>query len=101
MTASLRTGTLKAGDRVLAINGESLFSRTLPEAVALLSEAGDVVTLKISKVSRKPSERTSLVPRPHSFVGRGGEGCGLGTRLSASLASNAFSVALQTAKSAE
>ena len=47
---------MKAGDRVLAINGESLFGKTLPEAVAMLSDTGDVVTLKISKATRKSSE---------------------------------------------
>ena len=52
---------MKAGDRVLAINGESLFGKTLPEAVAMLSDAGDVVTLKISKASRKSSERALTV----------------------------------------
>ena len=52
---------MKAGDRVLAIDGESLFGKTLPEAVAMLSGAGDVVTLKISKATRKSSEGAPAV----------------------------------------
>ncbi len=42
------------GDRILAINGESLYNKTVPEAVRMLSSAGDIVNLKISKAMRKP-----------------------------------------------
>ena len=51
-----RTGTLKVGDRILAINGESLYNKTVPEAVRMLNSAGDVVNLKISKATRRHSE---------------------------------------------
>ena len=51
-----RTGTMKVGDRILAINGESLYGKTITEAVAMLSGAGDIVSLKISKATRKHSE---------------------------------------------
>ena len=53
---TLRTGTLKAGDRILAINGENLFNKTMPEAVHLLNNAGDIVRLKISKAAKRQSE---------------------------------------------
>ena len=46
---------MKVGDRILAINGESLLGKTVPEAVAMLQDAGDVVSLKISKASRRQS----------------------------------------------
>ena len=47
------TGALKVGDRVMAINGQSLFGKTLRDAVFLLKNAGDTVTLKISKLNRR------------------------------------------------
>ena len=61
-----RTGALKAGDRVLAINGESLYNKTLHEALRMLNAAGDTVSLKISKAKRKHSEL--------GLLGRWGEG---------------------------
>ncbi len=51
-----RTGALKVGYRILAINGESLYGKTLQEALHLLINAGDTVTLKISKATRKYSK---------------------------------------------
>ena len=48
-----RTGTLKVGDRVMAINGQSLFGKTLRDAVFMLQNASDTVTLKISKLNRR------------------------------------------------
>ncbi len=57
-----KTGTLKAGDRILAINGESLYNKTMTEAVCMLNSAGDVVSLKISKATRskhKPRHKSS------------------------------------------
>jgi C-terminal processing protease CtpA/Prc len=37
------------GDRLLAINGESLRGKPLSEAIALLQSSGDTVTLKIAR----------------------------------------------------
>ena len=48
-----RTGALKVGDRVMAINGQSLFGKTLRDAIFMLQIAGDTVTLKISKLNRR------------------------------------------------
>ncbi|CAI8031684.1 Glutamate receptor-interacting protein 2 [Geodia barretti] len=48
-----RTGALKVGDRIMAINGQSLFGKTLRDAVFMLQNAGDAVTLKISKLNRR------------------------------------------------
>lgn len=62
-----RTGTMKVGDRILAINGESLYGKTITEAVAMLSGAGDIVSLKISKATRKHRSR----PKATSPVGKG------------------------------
>lgn len=47
-----RTGALHMGDRILAINGQSLRGKPLSEAILLLQNSGDVVTLKISKSPR-------------------------------------------------
>ncbi|XP_035221591.1 glutamate receptor-interacting protein 2-like isoform X2 [Stegodyphus dumicola] len=44
-----RTGALHVGDRILAINGNSLRGKTLNEAICILQTCGDAVTLKISK----------------------------------------------------
>ncbi len=46
---------MKVGDRILAINGESLYGKTVPEAVGILQDAGDSVSLKISKASHRQS----------------------------------------------
>ena len=48
-----RTGALKVGDRIMAINGQSLFGKTLRDALVLLKSAGDTVTLRISKLNRR------------------------------------------------
>ena len=53
---SPRTGTLKVGDKVLAINGETLYNKTVSDAVRILQAAGDVVTLKISKSTKRHRE---------------------------------------------
>ena len=50
------TGTMRTGDQILAINGESLHMKTVPEAVQMLQRSGDVVTLKICKAIKKSSE---------------------------------------------
>ncbi|KAL5516650.1 hypothetical protein EMCRGX_G002037 [Ephydatia muelleri] len=47
------TGTMRAGDLILAINGESLHMKTVPEAIQMLQRSGDVVTLKICKSIKK------------------------------------------------
>jgi C-terminal processing protease CtpA/Prc len=44
-----RTGALHAGDRLLAINGRSLQGKLLSEAIEILQNSGDIVTLKIGK----------------------------------------------------
>ena len=54
-----RTGALKVGDRILAINNESMFEKTLPSAVRILQSVGDQVTLKISKGVIRRSESRS------------------------------------------
>ena len=44
-----RMGMLQPGDVLLAINEQSLDNATLRDAANLLKDAGDVVTLKVSK----------------------------------------------------
>ncbi|CAL4182673.1 unnamed protein product, partial [Meganyctiphanes norvegica] len=44
-----RTGAIHVGDRLLAINGSSLRGKPLSEAIAMLQNSGDTVTLKISR----------------------------------------------------
>ena len=46
---TFRMGTLKPGDVILAINGQSLEHCNLREAAHALRNAGDVVTLTVSK----------------------------------------------------
>lgn len=49
-----QTGALHVGDRLLAINGESLRGKPLSEAIALLQSSGNTVTLKIARtIARK------------------------------------------------
>ncbi|XP_077546378.1 glutamate receptor interacting protein isoform X3 [Haemaphysalis longicornis] len=69
-----RTGALHVGDRILAINGQSLRGKPLSEAILLLQNSGDVVTLKISKSPRNQGldgghriERPKE-PEPSSFL---------------------------------
>ncbi|XP_066283945.1 glutamate receptor-interacting protein 1-like isoform X3 [Branchiostoma lanceolatum] len=52
-----RTGAIHVGDRILAINSQSLRGKRLSEAIQLLQSAGDTVTLKIS---RQEGRQTSL-----------------------------------------
>lgn len=44
-----RTGAIHVGDRILAINNNSLKGKPLSEAIHLLQMAGESVTLKIKK----------------------------------------------------
>ncbi|XP_019871732.1 glutamate receptor-interacting protein 2 isoform X2 [Aethina tumida] len=44
-----KTGALHVGDRILAINGESLEHRPLSDAIRLLQTSGDRVQLKIAR----------------------------------------------------
>lgn len=44
-----RTGAIHIGDRILAINSNSLKGKPLSEAIHLLQMAGESVTLKIKK----------------------------------------------------
>ncbi|XP_057710553.1 glutamate receptor-interacting protein 1 isoform X2 [Corythoichthys intestinalis] len=44
-----RTGAIHVGDRILAINSSSLKGKPLSEAIILLQQAGETVTLKIKK----------------------------------------------------
>ena len=46
-----RMGMLQSGDVLLAVNGESLDQATLRDAAKMLRNAGDVVTLTVSKES--------------------------------------------------
>ncbi|XP_029018700.1 glutamate receptor-interacting protein 1 isoform X7 [Betta splendens] len=66
-----RTGAIHVGDRILAINSSSLKGKPLSEAISLLQQAGETVTLKIKKQGELSS--------PKSFVI--GPGLGLGTGL--------------------
>lgn len=48
-----RTGALHVGDRLLAINGRSLQGKLLSQAIEILKDSGDVVTLRIGKSNSK------------------------------------------------
>uniref|UniRef100_A0A674NSF1 Glutamate receptor interacting protein 1 n=1 Tax=Takifugu rubripes TaxID=31033 RepID=A0A674NSF1_TAKRU len=49
-----RTGAIHVGDRILAINSSSLKGKPLSEAISLLQQAGETVTLKIKKQGELP-----------------------------------------------
>nr|XP_046235033.1 glutamate receptor-interacting protein 1 isoform X6 [Scatophagus argus] len=65
-----RTGAIHVGDRILAINSSSLKGKPLSEAISLLQQAGETVTLKIKKQGELSS--------PKSCVIGPGQGPGLG-----------------------
>uniref|UniRef100_A0A3B4BVU2 PDZ domain-containing protein n=1 Tax=Pygocentrus nattereri TaxID=42514 RepID=A0A3B4BVU2_PYGNA len=50
-----RTGAIHVGDRILAINNNSLKGKPLSEAIHLLQMAGESVTLKIKKQGEPPT----------------------------------------------
>lgn len=59
-----RMGTLTPGDVILAINGRSLEQCNLREAAHILRNAGDIVTLTISKeCSEKPTTGCECIER--------------------------------------
>ncbi|XP_056280568.1 glutamate receptor-interacting protein 1 isoform X3 [Pseudoliparis swirei] len=62
-----RTGAIHVGDRILAINSSSLKGKPLSEAISLLQQAGETVTLKIKKQGDASSPKSCLI------------GAGLGT----------------------
>uniref|UniRef100_A0A8B9LRG2 Glutamate receptor interacting protein 1 n=1 Tax=Astyanax mexicanus TaxID=7994 RepID=A0A8B9LRG2_ASTMX len=62
-----RTGAIHVGDRILAINNNSLKGKPLSEAIHLLQMAGESVTLKIKKQGELVS------PKQPSVSGRLGE----------------------------
>ncbi|XP_043943995.1 glutamate receptor-interacting protein 1 [Protopterus annectens] len=56
-----RTGAVHVGDRILAINNNSLKGKPLSEAIHLLQIAGETVTLKIKKQTDASSPNKSSV----------------------------------------
>jgi hypothetical protein len=54
-----RTGALHVGDRILAINNESLDGKMVAEAMHILQQSTEMVTLKISRV---------IDPSPQHYV---------------------------------
>ncbi|XP_043964459.1 glutamate receptor-interacting protein 1 isoform X4 [Gambusia affinis] len=66
-----RTGAIHVGDRILAINSSSLKGKPLSEAISLLQQAGETVTLKIKKQGELSSPKTCVI----------GPGLGVGLNL--------------------
>ncbi|KAL3267897.1 hypothetical protein HHI36_007036 [Cryptolaemus montrouzieri] len=64
-----KTGALHVGDRILAINKESLEHRRLSDAIRLLQTSGDRVQLKIAR-NLKPTELKSEFRTEYSCEGR-------------------------------
>ncbi|XP_069708789.1 glutamate receptor-interacting protein 1 isoform X11 [Phaenicophaeus curvirostris] len=60
-----RTGAIHIGDRILAINSNSLKGKPLSEAIHLLQMAGETVTLKIKKQTDATSPKKFSVPVGH------------------------------------
>uniref|UniRef100_A0A8D3AB03 PDZ domain-containing protein n=1 Tax=Scophthalmus maximus TaxID=52904 RepID=A0A8D3AB03_SCOMX len=67
-----RTGAIHVGDRILAINSSSLKGKPLSEAISLLQQAGETVTLKIKKQVSSPKSCV-IGPGLSSGVGLGPE----------------------------
>ncbi|XP_066447689.1 glutamate receptor-interacting protein 1 isoform X4 [Eleutherodactylus coqui] len=57
-----RTGAIHIGDRILAINSNSLKGKPLSEAIHLLQMAGETVTLKIKKQTDATSPKAFTSP---------------------------------------
>ncbi|XP_062238871.1 glutamate receptor-interacting protein 1 isoform X1 [Platichthys flesus] len=69
-----RTGAIHVGDRILAINSSSLKGKPLSEAISLLQQAGETVTLKIKKQGELSSPKSCVIgPDLSSGVGLGQE----------------------------
>ncbi|RXM98746.1 Glutamate receptor-interacting protein 1 [Acipenser ruthenus] len=64
-----RTGAIHIGDRILAINSNSLKGKPLSEAIHLLQMAGESVTLKIKKQGEVTSPKKSSVSGRLSELG--------------------------------
>ncbi|XP_075900329.1 glutamate receptor-interacting protein 1 isoform X10 [Nelusetta ayraudi] len=56
-----RTGAIHVGDRILAINSSSLKGKPLSEAILLLQQAGETVTLKIKKQGQLSSPKSCVI----------------------------------------
>uniref|UniRef100_A0A3B4FZF1 Glutamate receptor interacting protein 1 n=2 Tax=Haplochromini TaxID=319058 RepID=A0A3B4FZF1_9CICH len=56
-----RTGAIHVGDRILAINSSSLKGKPLSEAISLLQQAGETVTLKIKKQGELSSPKSCVI----------------------------------------
>ncbi|XP_054624836.1 glutamate receptor-interacting protein 1 isoform X7 [Dunckerocampus dactyliophorus] len=56
-----RTGAIHVGDRILAINSSSLKGKPLSEAISLLQQAGETVTLKIKKQGELSSPKACVI----------------------------------------
>ena len=52
---------MKVGNHILAINGESLSGRTLPEIEDMLNNCGNSVTLKIKKNIKSSKEFLTII----------------------------------------
>uniref|UniRef100_A0A3Q3D602 Glutamate receptor interacting protein 1 n=1 Tax=Hippocampus comes TaxID=109280 RepID=A0A3Q3D602_HIPCM len=69
-----RTGAIHVGDRILAINSSSLKGKPLSEAISLLQQAGETVTLKIKKHGELSSPKSCVIgPGQENHDGEGGE----------------------------
>lgn len=64
-----KTGALHVGDRILAINGDSLLNRPLSDAIRLLQCSGDRVQLRISRSIKGKKAYFTPSTRPHLLVG--------------------------------
>ncbi|XP_077356942.1 glutamate receptor-interacting protein 1 isoform X6 [Festucalex cinctus] len=67
-----RTGAIHVGDRILAINSSSLKGKPLSEAISLLQQAGETVTLKIKKHGELSSPKSCVIGQ-ENHDGEGGE----------------------------
>ncbi|XP_056445347.1 glutamate receptor-interacting protein 1 [Gadus chalcogrammus] len=68
-----RTGAIHVGDRILAINSSSLKGKPLSEAISLLQQAGETVTLKIKKQQDLSSPKSCAVSSSGGLESEPGE----------------------------
>ena len=67
MPVLCRTGAIHEGDKIQSINGISLRAKRLSEAIGLLQNAGELVTLKIKRNLPSPADiKPMLATSRHS-----------------------------------
>ena len=68
MMSHNRTGTVKIGSYILAINGDNLAGRTITQVEEMLENCGNSVTLKIKKNIKQTSKIVNWCDSSNSML---------------------------------